>query len=202
MHPRIHHQFAGSNQDPFAESTRAGRLLIFTLAMGLLVADSAAALESPKANMQLISTAFKEGEPIPARHTCDGKDISPLLRWTNAPANTKSFVLIADDPDAPGGTWVHWVLYDLPPATTELAEDIAKSQFLPGGARQGLNDFRRLGYGGPCPPPGKPHRYCFRLYALDTLLDLKPGAVKKDVERAMERHILGQAQLTGTYHRR
>ena len=202
MNPRIHLQPSGSKDPPFAEIPRAGAFPIFTLALGLLLANGATALEPPKANMQLTSTAFKEGGPIPALYTCDGKDISPQLKWTNAPANSQSLVLIADDPDAPAGTWVHWVLYDLPSTTTELAEDTPKSQFLSGGAKQGLTDFRRLGYGGPCPPPGKPHRYFFKLYALDTLLDLKPGATKKDVERAMDKHILGQAQLMGTYQRR
>src|SRR5205823_9556285 len=123
--------------------------------------------------MDLKSSAFQSGAEIPRKYTCDANDVSPSLSWDKAPAGTKAFALIADDPDAPVGTWVHWVLFDLPPGTTELAEDTPKSQHLPGGAKQGLNDFRRLGYGGPCPPPGKPHRYFFKLYALDTLLDLK-----------------------------
>ena len=110
-------------------------------------------------------------------------------------------MLIADDPDAPAGTWVHWVLYDLPPATKELPEDLPKSQYIPGGGTQGLNDFKHLGYGGPCPPPGKPHRYFFKLYALDTILELKPGASKKAVEKAMEKHVLAQGELMGTYKR-
>ena len=153
-------------------------------------------------NLHITSTAFSEGQPIPEKFTCQGRDLSPPLKWTSMPANTKSLALIADDPDAPAGTWVHWVLYDLPATTTELAEDTPKSVSLPGGAKQGFNDFRRLGYGGPCPPPGQPHRYFFKLYALDKVLDLKPGATKKDVERAMENHILGQAQLMGTYQRK
>ena len=152
--------------------------------------------------MQLTSTAFSEGGAIPARFTCDDRNVSPVLSWSGAPAGAKSLVLIADDPDAPGGTWVHWVLYDLPVATSELAEDTPKTQYLPGGAKQGLNDFKRLGYGGPCPPPGKPHRYFFKLYALDTLLELKPGATKNEVERAMQKHILGQGQLMGIYKRK
>jgi Raf kinase inhibitor-like YbhB/YbcL family protein len=202
MNPRIHLQPFGSSKHPIADVARAGKSPILILAMGLFLANGAPALEPPKANMQLTSNAFKEGGPIPAKYTCDGKDMSPQLKWTNAPANVKSFALIADDPDAPAGTWVHWVLYDLPPTTTELAEDTPKSQFLPGGAKQGLTDFRRPGYGGPCPPPGKPHRYFFKLYALDTLLELKPGATKKDVEGAMQNHVVGQAQLMGTYQRR
>ena len=151
--------------------------------------------------MQLTSTAFTEGAAIPAKHTCDAKDVSPPLRWSGVPAGTKSLALIADDPDAPVGTWVHWVLYDLPAGTSELGEDVPKSQYVAGGAKQGINDFRRLGYGGPAPPKGKAHRYFFKLYALDAMLDLKPGLTKKDLEKAMEKHILAQAQLIGTYQR-
>ncbi len=151
--------------------------------------------------MQLTSSAFTAGGPIPAKHTGDGKNVSPPLKWSGVPEGAKALVLIVDDPDAPAGTWVHWVLYGLPPTATELAEETPQSQFTSTGARQGLNDFRRLGYGGPCPPPGKPHRYFFRLYALDTVLDLEPGFTKRDVERAMEKHILAQAQLMGTYKR-
>ncbi|HWV98253.1 MAG TPA: YbhB/YbcL family Raf kinase inhibitor-like protein [Candidatus Acidoferrum sp.] len=166
-----------------------------------LLSDGVAA-EKPRGNvMRLASTAFNEGGPIPARFTCDGSDASPALKWSGLPSEAKSLVLIADDPDAPVGTWVHWVLYDLPISASELPEDAPKSQYLPGGAKQGLNDFKRLGYGGPCPPAGKPHRYFFKLYALDTLLDLKPGATKKEVERAMEEHILAQGKLMGTYKR-
>ena len=152
--------------------------------------------------MQLTSSAFTEGGVIPAKHTCDDKNVSPSLKWSGVPAGTKALALIADDPDAPAGTWVHWVLYDLPATATELPEDVPKSQYAADGAKQGLNDFRHLGYGGPCPPPGKPHRYFFKLYALDTPLDLKPGATKKDVERAMEKHVLAQTQLMGTYKRK
>ena len=152
--------------------------------------------------MQLTSTAFSEGAAIPAKYTSDGKNVSPPLKWTGVPAGAKSLALIADDPDAPVGTWVHWVLYDLPATATELAEDAPKSQYVAGSARQGLNDFRHLGYGGPCPPHGKPHRYFFKLYALDASLDLKPGATKKELELAMDKHILAQAQLMGTYQRK
>jgi Raf kinase inhibitor-like YbhB/YbcL family protein len=152
--------------------------------------------------MQLTSTAFIEGGPIPVRFSCDGSDASPALKWSGVPGGAKSLVLIADDPDAPVGTWVHWVLFDLPASASGLTEGAPKSQYLPGGAKQGLNDFKRLGYGGPCPPPGKPHRYFFKLYALDALLDLKPGATKKEVEQAMEKHILAQGQLMGTYKRK
>ena len=142
----------------------------------------------------LTSSAFTEGGPIPREHTCDGKDVAPPLAWSGAPAGVRTFALIADDPDAPGGVWVHWVLFDLPGTAAALPENLAD-------AKQGRNDFKRIGYGGPCPPPGKPHRYVFKLYALDTALALKAGATKADVERAMQGHILGTAQLVGTYAR-
>ena len=174
----------------------------FCLAFGPLVASSPAVEKAGKEHMQLTSTAFAEGAVIPAKYTCDAKNVSPPLKWSGVPAGAKSLALIVDDPDAPSRTWVHWVLYDLPASVSELPEDVAKSQNVAGGAKQGLNDFKQLGYGGPCPPHGKPHRYFFKLYVLDSLLDLKPGLTKKDLERAMEKHILAQAQLVGTYQRK
>lgn len=152
-------------------------------------------------SIDVTSTAFSKGQPIPEKYTCQGRDISPPLRWTNVPPNTRSFALITDDPDAPSGTWVHWVLYDVPAAVNELPENVARSQYVSGNARQGLNDFKHLGYGGPCPPPGKAHRYFFKLYALDVLLGIKPGATKKDVEAAMKGHVLAEGQTMGTYQR-
>src|SRR2546428_2800688 len=150
----------------------------------------------------LTSAALKAGAPTRGKYTCEGVDVPPPLTWSGAPAGTRSVALIADDPDAPGGTWVHWVLYNLPAEVSELPENIAKVESLDlGGARQGRNDFRRPGYGGPCPPPGPAHRYFFKLYALDTRLELKAGAQKKDVEAALEGHALGSAQLMGTYAR-
>jgi Raf kinase inhibitor-like YbhB/YbcL family protein len=175
---------------------------LFCFLLGLTVIGSLAAEKAGKDQMQLTSTAFTEGAAIPAKHTCDARDVSPPLKWTGVPAGAKSLALIVDDPDAPAGTWVHWVLYDLPASKSELTEDVPKSQYVAGGAKQGLNDFRHLGYGGPCPPHGKPHRYFFKLYALDAVLDLKPGLTKKDLESAMEKHILAQAQLMGTYQRK
>jgi Raf kinase inhibitor-like YbhB/YbcL family protein len=175
--------------------------LIFCFCCIAAVASLPAAEKTEKQSMQLTSTAFAQGQPIPAAYTCTGKNISPGLKWSGVPDGAKSLVLIADDPDAPMGTWVHWVLYDLPPATKELAEDLQKSQYISGGGTQGLNDFKHLGYGGPCPPPGKPHRYFFKLYALDKMLELKPGATKKAVEQAMEKHVLAQGELMGTYKR-
>jgi Raf kinase inhibitor-like YbhB/YbcL family protein len=172
------------------------------LGFGLCGAGADAANTSSKGPMQLSSPAFGENEIIPAKYTCDSENVSPPLKWNGVPTETKSFALIADDPDAPMGTWVHWVLFDLPSTTTELPEALPKSQYIPGRAKQGLNDFKHLGYGGPCPPPGKAHRYFFKLYALDSVLDLKPGATKKEVERAMGKHIVAQGQLMGTYERK
>jgi len=147
------------------------------------------------------STSFSTGGDIPKKFTCDSADVSPELSWTGAPAGVRSFALIADDPDAPVGTWTHWVFFDLPPQTTELPEGVPKVDEPPSGGRQGRNDFRKIGYGGPCPPPGKPHRYFFKLYALDQMLNLKSGSSKKEVEQAMQGHILGKAELMGKYGR-
>jgi Raf kinase inhibitor-like YbhB/YbcL family protein len=151
--------------------------------------------------MELTSTAFAPGEPIPRRYTCDGEDISPPLQWSDPPQGTQSFALIADDPDAPVGTWVHWVLYNLPAETGILPEAIPPDADLSDGSQHGKNSWRRLGYGGPCPPSGT-HRYFFKLYALDTVLDLAAGASKKQVLQAMEGHILAQTELMGIYTRK
>ena len=151
--------------------------------------------------MQLTTSAFEAGADIPRQFTCDGADISPALTWSAPPDGTRSFALIVDDPDAPGGTWVHWVLYDLPGTERNLPEAVAPEGALPSGARQGLNDFRKTGYGGPCPPQGPAHRYYFRLYALDTELHVKAGATRAQLERAMRGHVLAHAELMGRYRR-
>lgn len=148
---------------------------------------------------QVTTTAFRDGGPIPKKSTCDGPDVSPALSWSDPPAGTKSLAIIADDPDAPGGTWVHWVLYDLPADTRKLPEGVAKDRELPNGALQGRNDFGKIGYNGPCPPRGSTHRYFFKLYALDSKTGLKAGATKSDLEHAMNGHILAQAQFIGKY---
>lgn len=153
-------------------------------------------------SIQITSAAFADGQPIPQKYSCQGDDMSPPLQWANIPANAKSLALIADDPDAPVGTWVHWILYDLPATATGLSENIPQLQQLPDGAKQGTNDFHRPGYGGPCPPPGKPHRYFFKLYALDAMLNLKPGATKRDLLKAMDGHVLAEGRLMGTYQRK
>lgn len=149
----------------------------------------------------LSSKSFSDGGDLGKKFTCDGSDVSPELAWTGAPAGTKAFGLIADDPDAPAGTWTHWVLYDLPPEATSLAEGTSKQPELANGARQGRNDFGKIGYNGPCPPPGKPHRYFFKLYALDDKLNLKAGASKQEVERAIAAHTLAKAEWMGRYKR-
>jgi Raf kinase inhibitor-like YbhB/YbcL family protein len=151
--------------------------------------------------MQLTTTAFADGRPIPRRHAFDDQNISPALQWSGVPPAAKSLALICDDPDAPMGDWVHWVIYDLPPASTGLAEGVPASPELANGAKQGVNDFKRTGYGGPAPPPGKPHRYFFKLYALDINPDLKPGLTKKNLLKAMEGHVLSEGQWMGTYQR-
>ena len=153
---------------------------------------------------KMASENFRHNETIPTRYTCDGQDISPSLTWSNVPAGAKSLVLIVDDPDAPDPaapkmTWVHWVLYNIPAGTGGLTEGIAENE-LPEGTLQGVNDWHRTGYGGPCPPVGK-HRYFFKLYALDTVLpDLKRPA-KAALEKAMRGHVIGQAELIGLYRR-
>ena len=143
----------------------------------------------------LTSTAFKEGETIPVEYTCSGQNTSPPLAWSVLPSGTQSLALIVDDPDAPAGTWVHWVLYNLPGTTNSLPAGVQK----PGV--EGQNSSRKMGYSGPCPPPGKPHRYFFKLYALDANLKLDPGANKADLEKAMQGHVLDQGQLMGTFSR-
>jgi Raf kinase inhibitor-like YbhB/YbcL family protein len=153
--------------------------------------------------LSLTSTAFTEGGPIPVKHTCDGADLSPPLVWSGVPQGTAALALVADDPDAPARTWVHWVLYDVPAAFTGLPENVSKVAAPKelDGAVQGRNDSHALGYGGPCPPPGPAHRYFFKLYALAAPLGLKPGASKQEVERAMGGHVLATAQLMGRYAR-
>lgn len=153
-----------------------------------------------KMDIRLTSTAFAEGGIIPRKYTCDGADVSPPLAWDNVPDGTKSFALICDDPDAPMGTWVHWVLFNLPADVRSLPEAVPPDKELSNGARQGTNDFRKIGYGGPCPPRGT-HRYYFKLYALDTTLDLPAGSSKAQLLKAMEGHVLAEGQLMGKYGR-
>ncbi|MDX1623936.1 MAG: YbhB/YbcL family Raf kinase inhibitor-like protein [Gemmatimonadota bacterium] len=159
--------------------------------------------ETPMA-FSLTSPAFDHEGTIPVRFTCDGEDVSPALSWSEAPEDAERFALVVDDPDAPGGPFVHWVLYGIPGHFSELPEAVGDAPRLDylGEAVNGRNDFDDLGYGGPCPPPGDPHRYVFTLYALDADLGLDPGATKGELEEAMEGRVLGEADLTGTYRRR
>ena len=151
--------------------------------------------------LEIKSSAFINGAAIPRQYTCEGRDVSPELQWEGAPVGTISFALICDDPDAPMGTWVHWVIYNIPVVGHGLPEGVAMGESLKDGARQGFTDFQRTGYGGPCPPPGKPHRYFFRLYALDAMLTIKGKVTKESLLSAMQGHILAQAGLMGTYKR-
>jgi Raf kinase inhibitor-like YbhB/YbcL family protein len=148
--------------------------------------------------IELTSPAFDEGEAIASRYTCDGQGVSPPLSWTSVPDGTRSLALIADDPDAPGGTFVHWVIYDLPPDTHRLPEGVPNRRVLSSGAEQGVNGAGGIGYTGPCPPSGT-HRYFFKLYALDTKLGLGTGATAERLSDAMEGHVLAEGQLMGTY---
>jgi Raf kinase inhibitor-like YbhB/YbcL family protein len=149
----------------------------------------------------LSSSSFSNGGDIAKKFTCDGADVSPQLSWTDPPAATKSFALLTDDPDAPVGNWNHWTAWNLPPTLRSLPEGVPKQAQLSDGSQQGHNDFRKPGYNGPCPPPGKPHRYYFKLFALDIKLDLKPSASKKELEAAMKGHIVAQSEWIGRYGR-
>ena len=152
--------------------------------------------------MQIKSGSFQVEETIPVNYTCEGNDISPELSWIDAPENTKSFALIVDDPDAPNKTWVHWVVYNIPANMKGFPEGISEKELKDKGIKQGINDFEQESYGGPCPPHGHgQHRYYFKLYALDTVLDLKEGASKADLEKAIEEHILAQAEVMGRFER-
>ena len=152
-------------------------------------------------SFELTSGAFAEGDDIPQQHTCDGEDLSPPLMWGDPPAGTVSLALICDDPDAPRGSFAHWLLWGLGSEARDLQEGVPIDSRLEGGVRQGTNDFRRSGYGGPCPPRGKPHRYFFRLFALDAEIDLTQGADRMKLRDAIDGHILAEAQLMGRYGR-
>ena len=166
-----------------------------------LTTGLSAGQQAPAKTFKLETLSFPPGGDIPRKFTCEGPDVSPALTWTEPPGGTKSFALIADDPDAPSGTFVHWVVYNLPPSTRRLPEATAGNDPLSGGGHQEMNDFPMSGYAGPCPPPGKYHRYFFRLYALDTVLNLKGDATRKEVDRAMAGHILADAEVMGRFRR-
>ena len=151
-------------------------------------------------SLVLSSTEFQDGQPIPTRYTCDGENISVPLQWSDAPANSRTFALIVDDPDAPSGTYTHWVLYNMPATVHSLAEHVSTQATLADGSMNGMNSARKSGYTGPCPPGGT-HHYHFKLYALDATLTLKPGATKDQLSSAMQGHIVAQTELIGTYRR-
>ena len=155
----------------------------------------------PSMTLTISSSSFRNGGTIPKKYTCDAADVSPHLAWTEPPAATKTFALLVDDPDAPVGNWNHWTMWNLPPSLRGLAEGVSKEARLPDGTEQGRNDFRKTGYNGPCPPPGKPHHYVFKLFALDASLGLKSGSGNKDLEAVMKGHILAQSEWMGTYGR-
>ena len=176
-------------------------LLAFTALLALLAAGCSH--DQPNTEnvmkMQLTSTAFAEGQPIPDKYTGHGNDVSPPLQWSGAPASTKSFAVICGDPDAPGGSWTHWVIFNIPATATGLPENVAKDGSLPDGSKQGKNSFGNIGYNGPMPPPGQKHRYFFTVFALDTPLTLDVGASKEDVLAAMKGHGLASGSVMGTY---
>lgn len=172
--------------------------ILFSCVIGIHV--GAIGKEGYAMKLDIKSTAFGEGDLIPRKYTCDGADVSPPLSWSQPPEGTKSMVLLCDDPDAPMGTWVHWVLYGLSPDTLEISENIPDDKEVLGGAKHGINDFRKYGYGGPCPPGGI-HRYFFKLYAVGTEVDLDPGATKGEVLDAIKGHVLAEGQLMGRYSR-
>lgn len=171
-------------------------------ALAIVAVLCVSAVGVPATALDLRSPAFPGGGDVPVPYTCDGKDVSPPLRWSDPPAGTKAFALIVDDPDAPAGTWVHWVLYAIPAPARALPEGVPREETVPGVGAQGVNDFRKVGYGGPCPPPGPAHRYVFRLYALDTALAPAPRMTKADLLKTIEGHVLGHADVMGRYTRR
>jgi Raf kinase inhibitor-like YbhB/YbcL family protein len=177
------------------------KLIPFLLAACMMLAACSASpteVSETEATMNLTSSAFTQGQPVPKKFSCKGDDISPALAWDEPPAGTKSLALIMDDPDAPMGTWVHWVLFNIPAHVREWPENTPTDESLPNGAVQGITSARSHGYHGPCPPSGT-HRYFFKLYALDTVLTLTDKADKKALLAAMEGHILAQGELMGTF---
>jgi Raf kinase inhibitor-like YbhB/YbcL family protein len=196
---------AGLHRHPFVGIKHK---LFHALVMGAVLAGvlvttgSVVAPPETRKKLDVSSSAFKNGQPIPSQYTCDGKNISPPLTWKGAPNTTQSFVLIADDPDAPTDVWTHWVVFNLGADASELREDFVNSPDASGSAKQGMNSFKNVAYGGPCPPAGKAHRYFFKVYALDITLNLQPGASRNDVEAAMTKHMVAIGQLMGTYQRK
>jgi hypothetical protein len=176
-------------------------LPLIMVVLALVLPAEVRGQKASSSKLELTTTSFTPGDFIPRRFTCEAENVSPALAWTDPPPGTQSFALIEDDPDAPSGTFVHWLVYDLPAAYRGLPEALSGSAQMPGGGRQGTNDFARTGYRGPCPPPGRPHRYFIRLYALDIKLNLRPAARRRELDAVMEDHILAQAELMARYQR-
>jgi Raf kinase inhibitor-like YbhB/YbcL family protein len=174
-------------------------LTAFSVAMAACAGNAPAPQREIGPTLSLSSSAFNEADEIPARYTCDGQDISPPLAWNEPPTQTQAFALIVDDPDAPGGTFTHWTIFNIPASARQLVENVPAVERLENGALQGNNDFGKIGYEGPCPPHGSVHHYRITIYALDNFLDLKPGASRKQIDDAMTGHVIAQGQLTGTY---
>ncbi|HLV85604.1 MAG TPA: YbhB/YbcL family Raf kinase inhibitor-like protein [Candidatus Sulfotelmatobacter sp.] len=175
--------------------------LVLAFSVTAVCRTLAAQSEKTSSPLTISSASFPSGGTIAKKYTCDGPDVSPQLSWTDPPPGTQTFALLADDPDAPGGNWNHWTIWNLPAGSRSLPEGASKEEHLTDGSQQGKNDFPKIGYNGPCPPPGSPHRYYFKLFALDIKLNLKPGAGKKELEAAMQGHILAHAEWMGRYGR-
>jgi Raf kinase inhibitor-like YbhB/YbcL family protein len=176
-------------------------LLVLTSIISVAQHSGSPAKGGPAMAFTLTTSAFAPGAEIPNQYTCKGEDISPALRWSGAPAKTASYAIIMDDPDAPAGVWVHWVLWNVAPSTTSLPEGVPKNGQLDDGSQHGRNSFGKIGYNGPCPPPGQTHRYFFRLYALDTKLNLSADADRSQLDAAMKGHVLAQTEYMGSFHR-
>ena len=174
---------------------------LILVALALLLPAEVRGQKATSSKLELKTTSFTAGGSIPRQFTCDASDISPALAWTDPPPGTQTFAIIEDDPDAPSGTFVHWVIYDLPANSRRLPQALSKNGQIPDGGRQGTNDFSRTGYSGPCPPRGRPHRYFIRLFALDARLNLRPAATRRELDEAMKGHILAEAELMGRYGR-
>jgi len=176
--------------------------LLLGVAIGCCVMTCGAKKKERLMATMSVTSHFKNGDRLPVDHTCEGKNVSPQLSWGGVPTGGKSFSIICEDPDAPSGIWLHWVVFNIPATEDSIAEGVSAQPVLPNGARQGVNDFNKIGYGGACPPKGHgPHRYVFKVYALDCLLTLEAGATKADLEKAMKGHVLGMGQLSATYSR-
>jgi Raf kinase inhibitor-like YbhB/YbcL family protein len=175
--------------------------IVLAIIIGLAATAFSQQSSTGAASMTLSSSAFGAGAAIPQQFTCKGADASPALEWSGSPAHTASFAMIMDDPDAPAGTWVHWVLWNFAATARSLPQGVPRREQLDDGARQGKNSFEKVGYNGPCPPAGQTHRYYFRLYALDTKLSLPAGASRDQLDAAMQGHVLAQAEYMGTFHK-